>query len=235
MLKAIAIDDEPIALEVIKNLAGEIGFISVAETFTNPFKAITYLQQNNIDLIFLDIKMPGILGTDFIKTISTSPMVIFTTAYSEHAVQSFELDAIDFLLKPFSLARFLKACMKAQDYHKLRNIKEAKVADRRTLFVKSGYEEICVNPADIIYAESAGNYVNFVLTSGKLISRLTMTEAVELLSVPEFIRIHRSFIVATRYISKTDKKTVWLGNTELPVGAAYTYELLKFIAQNKKL
>jgi len=235
MLKAIAIDDEPIALEVIKSLATEIGVITIIETFTNPFKAIGYLQQNQVDLLFLDINMPGISGIDLLKTISSPPMAIFTTAYSEHAVQSFELDVIDYLLKPFSLPRFLKACNKAHEQYEMRKNKEHQVAGSQPIFLKSGYEEVRINPADIVYAESAGNYVNFILTNGKLTSRLTMADAAELLPAPAFLRIHRSFIVATKHISKADRKTVWMGKTELPVGTAYSPELEKFIGKNKQI
>src|SRR5580698_675422 len=120
MLKAIAIDDEPIALEVIKSLSSKISFIELKAYFTDAFKAIDFLQKEKIDLLFLDIKMPDISGIDFLKSISNPPMVIFTTAYNEHAVQSFELDAIDYLLKPFSLPRFLKACNKAHEQYELR-------------------------------------------------------------------------------------------------------------------
>src|ERR1700745_906871 len=120
MLHAIAIDDEPIALEVIKNLSSKIPFIALDAVFTNAFEALEFLHKEKIDLIFLDIKMPDISGIDFLQSIPNPPMVIFTTAYSEHAVQSFELDAIDYLLKPFSLTRFLKACNKAQEQFELR-------------------------------------------------------------------------------------------------------------------
>jgi two-component system LytT family response regulator len=114
MLSAIAIDDEPIALDVVKNLAEKIPFLSMKGFFTNAFEAADFLHKEKIDLIFLDIKMPDISGIDFLKTIPNPPMVIFTTAYSEHAVQSFELDAIDYLLKPFSLTRFLKSMQQSK-------------------------------------------------------------------------------------------------------------------------
>src|SRR6266536_2219508 len=121
MLKAIAIDDEPIALEVIKNLSLKISFVELKGFFTNAFEAVDFIRKEKIDLIFLDIKMPDISGIDFLKSIPNPPMVIFTTAYSEHAVQSFELDAIDYLLKPFSQSRFLKACNKAFEQYKFKN------------------------------------------------------------------------------------------------------------------
>src|SRR6476469_6465571 len=138
MLAAIAIDDEPIALNVVNELSGKIPFLSMKGFFTNAFEAAYFLHKEKIDLIFLDIKMPDISGIDFIRSISNPPMVIFTTAYSEHAVQSFELDAIDYLLKPFSLSRFLKACNKANEQYELRN-KNAVAASAGSIFIKSGY------------------------------------------------------------------------------------------------
>lgn len=234
MLRAIAIDDEPIALEVIKNLAAQVVFMTIEACFTNPFIAMEYLQKNEVDLVFLDIKMPDISGTDFLRTIPNPPMVIFTTAYSEHAVQSFELDAIDYLLKPFSLPRFLKACNKAHEQHELRKNRNSSTS-MSPIFIKSGYEQVRVDPGDILYAESVGNYVQFVLADRTVISRLTMTEAEDILPANAFIRIHRSFIVATKQITKTDKKTVWIGKKEIPIGTVYIDELEKFITKNKKI
>src|SRR5450432_516176 len=119
MLTAIAIDDEPIALEIIAKLAANISFIDIRKTFTNAFQAAAWLQKERVDLIFLDIKMPDISGIDFLQTLQNPPLVIFTTAYSEHAIDGFELNAVDYLLKPFSAARFLKACNKAFEFHQL--------------------------------------------------------------------------------------------------------------------
>src|SRR6266496_3879731 len=172
MLKAIAIDDEPIALEVIKNLSLKISFVELKGFFTDAFEAVGFLRKEKIDLIFLDIKMPDISGIDFLKSIPNPPMVIFTTAYSEHAVQSFELDAIDYLLNPFSQSRFLKACNKAYEQFELRkNINNPSVPV--SVFIKSGYEQVRVELDDILYAESNGNYMQFVLTDKKITSRLT--------------------------------------------------------------
>ncbi|HLK28878.1 MAG TPA: LytTR family DNA-binding domain-containing protein [Puia sp.] len=227
MLKAIAIDDEPIALEVIKSLSSKISFIELKKFFTDAFEAINYLQQNKIDLIFLDIKMPDISGIDFLKAITNPPMVIFTTAYSEHAVQSFELDAIDYLLKPFSQARFLKACTKAYEQYKLKNNANDSVNIHDSIFVKSGYDQIRVVLDDILYVESNGNYMQFVLSNQKILSRLTMSETEELLPGSLFVRIHRSYIVSKKQISKIEKNAVWIKQTELPIGAAYVKEIQK--------
>lgn len=221
MLKAIAIDDEPIALEVVKSLSSKIAFIKLLNCFTNAFKAIDFLEQVKVDLIFLDIKMPDISGIDFLKSLSNPPIIIFTTAYSEHAVQSFELDAIDYLLKPFSLSRFLKACNKANEQFLLRNKTIVQSQELAAIFIKSGYEIIKVEPETILYAESGGNYVQFVLENRKIASRLTMSETEALLPAPDFIRVHRSYIVSKKHIQKMNRKSIWIKQTELPIGAAY--------------
>ncbi|MGN6640760.1 MAG: LytR/AlgR family response regulator transcription factor [Mucilaginibacter sp.] len=229
MLTAIAIDDEPLALEVIKNLAQQVPFINLAACFARAMDAITFLQQEKADLMLLDIKMPDITGIDFLRSISNPPMVIFTTAYSEHAVQSFELNAIDYLLKPFSLPRFLKACNKAAELHALKHQLSPASPASTTVFIKSGYEQVRIDLNDIRYVESVGNYVRFVLSEGKVISRLTMQDAAELLPMGAFIRIHRSYLAAKNKITKIDKHTVWLGPTELPAGEAYYPDIERFL------
>jgi DNA-binding LytR/AlgR family response regulator len=223
MLTAIAIDDEPIALEVIKSHASRIPFLDLKACFTNAFEAVDILRSQKIDLLFLDIKMPDISGIDFLESLPVRPMVIFTTAYSEHAVQSFELDAIDYLLKPYSLSRFLKACNKANEQHMLRKANAPATSD--SVFIKSGYDQVRVALDDILYAESSGNYVQFVLKEKKIMSRLTMTEAEALLPLASFIRIHRSYIAARRRITRIERTAVWLEEVSLPVGANYIAEL----------
>jgi len=192
-------------------------------------EAMSYLQQEKADLLFLDIRMPDITGIDFMKALSSPPMVIFTTAYSEHAVQSFELDAVDYLLKPFSLPRFLKACNKAAELAALKKPQPGMLPSVTTIFIKSGYEQVKVTLDEICYVESIGNYVQFILADRKIISRLTMNEAAELLPPNAFIRIHRSYLAAKSKITKVDKRTVWLEGTELPAGEAYYLEIEKFL------
>jgi DNA-binding LytR/AlgR family response regulator len=225
-LQAIAIDDEPFALEVVKNLLEEIPFIQLKACFTKPVEAIRFLQENKIDLLFLDIKMPGLSGIEFIRSLPNAPMVIFTTAYSEHAVQSFELDALDYLLKPFSFSRLLKACNKALELQQMKaNSKQASSEQLPVIFIKSGYEQIRINLNDLQYAESIGNYVRLHLDGQPVMSRLTMTEAEALLPVQAFVRVHRSFIVAKNRITKVDKRSIWLHETEIPIGISYTAKI----------
>jgi DNA-binding LytR/AlgR family response regulator len=227
MLTAIAIDDEPIALDVVRNLAEKIPFLSMKGFFTNAFEAAGFLHKEKTDLIFLDIKMPDISGIDFIKSIPNPPLVIFTTAYSEHAVQGFELDAIDYLLKPFSLSRFLKACNKANDLHEMKKSIKDQSSLPDSVFIKSGYEQVRVDLNEVLYAESNGNYVQFVLADKKILSRLTMSEAEAILPVASFIRIHRSYIVSKKHITKIEKNSVWIQQAELPVGSNFVNELQK--------
>jgi DNA-binding LytR/AlgR family response regulator len=228
MLTAIAIDDEPIALDIVKNLAGNIPFLSVKEFFTNAFKAAEFLRKEKVDLIFLDIKMPDISGIDFLKSLPNPPMVIFTTAYSEHAVQSFELDVIDYLLKPFSLPRFLKACNKAYEQYELKKSNN-NIALPAYVFIKSGYGQVRVELDDILYVESTGNYVQFISGRNKILSRQTMAEAEALLPAASFVRIHRSFIVSKKQVTKIGKNAVWIKQVEIPVGSSYSVNLEKFL------
>lgn len=224
MLKAIAIDDEPIALDVVKALAGKVGFLDLVAVYTDAYEAMKRLQEEKIDLVFLDIKMPDISGIEFLRSIPHPPMVIFTTAYSEHAVQSFELDAIDYLLKPFSQSRFLKACNKAYELFELKRKNGSAAGAADYIFVKSGYGQIRVKLDDILYLQSTGNYMQFVLREDKILSRLTMTEAEALLPSPAFIRIHRSYLVASGKVDRVERESVWIGDRELPVGAGYARE-----------
>ncbi|QIL38853.1 response regulator transcription factor [Pedobacter sp. HDW13] len=217
---AIAIDDEPIALDIIKSHASKVPFITLQETFTDAFAAITYLQQHKIDLIFLDIKMPDISGIDFLKSLSKPPMVVFTTAYTEHAVQSFELDAVDYLLKPFSLSRFLKACNKAHELFNLRSDKQE--AKTNHIFIKDGYEQVKVELDEILYFEASGNYTQIQLKNKLLSSRITINDLADLLPKTDFIRCHRAFIVAKNKISRFDRSQIWIDEKVIPIGATYS-------------
>ncbi|MDJ1483392.1 LytTR family DNA-binding domain-containing protein [Cytophagaceae bacterium YF14B1] len=219
-LTAIAIDDEPSALEVVSRHASKVPFLELVATFTDAFDAIPFLRQNRVDLLFVDIKMPDISGIEFVQTLSRVPMVVFTTAYSEYAVQGFELDAIDYLLKPFSLVRFTKSCTKALEIKTLREGDSEKF-----IFVKTGYEEEKVLLDDIFYIESDGNYLIFTLKGRKLLSRQTMTDILQMLPEGAFIRVHRSYIIAISKIEKISRHQLWIADHEIPIGASYEESL----------
>jgi DNA-binding LytR/AlgR family response regulator len=176
--------------------------------------------------------MPDISGMDLMRSLSHPPMVIFTTAYSEHAVQSFELDAIDYLLKPFSPARFLKACHKAHELHTLKQQHANSHSAPDHIFIKSGYGQIRIDLGDILYVQSTGNYMQFVLRDEKILSRLTMNEAEELLPAGSFVRIHRSYLVARSKVSRIERGSVWIKDKELPIGAGYAHEIDKITGRS---
>lgn len=215
-LSAIAIDDEPKALEVVQMHATKVPFLDLRATFIDAFEALPFLQQNKVDLLFLDIKMPDISGIEFAQILKNGPLVVFTTAYSEYAVQGFDLDAVDYLLKPFSLARFTKACNKALE---MKNVRGAEAPD--FIFLKTGYEEEKVYLKDILYIEAAGNYMTYVLKERKLMCRQNVPEALLALPEQDFVRVHRSFIVGVKHVGKIARQQVWVNGVEIPVGASY--------------
>ncbi len=225
---AIAVDDEPLALEIIKAHTAKVPFIELKGTFTNAMDSLNFIQSNVVDLIFLDIKMPDISGLEFYASLPQKPMVIFTTAYAEHAVTGFELDAIDYLMKPISLARFMKACNKALELSKVRQNRNLYALDY--CFIKSGNEQIKVMVDDIFFIEATGNYVTYVLENKKILSRATFSETQISLPAKQFIRIHRSYLVNLHKIDKADKIQVTIGHHTLPVSEAYSRELSEALA-----
>ncbi|MES2731486.1 MAG: LytTR family DNA-binding domain-containing protein [Bacteroidota bacterium] len=222
MLTAVAIDDEPSALQVVQLHAAKVLFLELKASFTNAFEALHYLQHNPVDLLFLDIKMPDISGLELVKCLPRLPMVIFTTAYSEFAVEGFELDAVDYLLKPFSLARFTKACHKALEINKIKSLQEP------AIFIKTGYQEEKVRLEEILYIEADGNYLTFVLPKRKVLSRQTMQEVLQLLPSHQFVRVHRSYIVALPKIDRITRQEIGLAGISIPIGASYE-EGVKYI------
>ncbi|UOQ98370.1 LytTR family DNA-binding domain-containing protein [Hymenobacter sp. 5317J-9] len=221
-MKAIAIDDEPIALNVVRALAAKVPFLDLRACFTDAFQALDYLQREEVDLLFVDINMPDISGLEFVSSLARKPLVVFTTAYAEHAVTGFELDAVDYLLKPFSLARFMKACNKARELWQLRTPTPAAPPSAPShLFLKTGYEQVKVRFDEILYLEAAGNYITFVLVGRRLLARLTIQEGLDLLPPEQFTRVHRSFVVANDKVDKVERHQLSLGKAAVPVGASY--------------
>ncbi|MBI0397720.1 LytR/AlgR family response regulator transcription factor [Cyclobacterium marinum] len=215
MLKAIAIDDERMALEVIKSHASKVPFITLEAAFSDGIQGLEYHSNNPVDLIFLDINMPDISGIDLMAMLPEATMVIFTTAYSEFAVKGFELNALDYLLKPFSLSRFLQACQKARDWKALQPSGEPEY-----IFVKTTDSQQRINFGELLYCEAAGNYVSLQLKNEKLISRMTFKELEKLLP-SYFIRTHRSFMVNKNKINKIERHQVQIDEHFIPVSISY--------------
>ena len=226
MVKAIAIDDEQMALDVLINYAGKLSRLDLVKTFINPFEAMDYLNTHFVQLVFLDINMPDLSGLGMAKNLSSETNIVFTTAYPQHAVQSYELDAVDFLVKPFSIERFMKSVDKVER----RTRRNLQSVPRDFLFLKSGYEQHKLNLKDLHYVESDGNYMVFHTTKGKVMSRMTMKEALMILSPESFIQIHKSYIVSVRQVQYISNNKVSLNGIELPVSQSYRerfYNLLE--------
>lgn len=218
MIKAIAIDDEPIALSIVEKHAKRIPYLEVEASFTNAFDALAYLKTSKVDLIFLDINMPDISGLEFAKSLTVKPNIIFTTAYSEYAVESYELEAIDYLLKPFEFGRFLKAVNKVAEQQEENN--------EDYIFLKSGYEYIRIEKSELRYVKGDGNYVGFYTHSQKVLCRMKMSEAEALLSGDSFVKVHRSYIVSKAEIIKVEKHQLHLKDETIPVSQTYYDELV---------
>ena len=226
MIKAIAIDDEPLALKVIENFCGIIDFIKLEKTFNKPNEALTYLDKFPVDLIFLDINMPSVNGIEFYKTLRQNTMVIFTTAYSEYAVDAFNLNALDYLLKPFSFIRFLNACNKAND---LSGQQAHSDTSSQYLSIRADYSLIRVTIANITYIEGLDDYVKIYQEGQKpVITRMTMKSLVEKLPAKDFIRVHRSFIVPISKIKSVRNKVIFIAGKEIPIGSSFEENFTKY-------
>ena len=215
MISAIAIDDESYALEVIKAHASRVPFLDLKATFTDAVQGLEYLKTETVQLVFLDINMPDISGIDLATLVPKETLVVFTTAYSDFAVKGFELDALDYLLKPFNLSRFLKACQKAQEWIDLQPKNEPAF-----IFVKTGEGQIRVDFSDLLYCEATGNYVSFQLPNQKVLSRMTLSETEKLLP-SYFIRTHRSFLANKTRITKVERHQLHFQGFRVPVSSSF--------------
>jgi DNA-binding LytR/AlgR family response regulator len=218
MIRCIAIDDSPLALDLLEDYSKRIPYLELVNRFTNALEAAEFLKKAHIDLIFLDIHMPDITGIDFLKKIHPQAKVIFTTAYANYALQGYELNAIDYLLKPFSFERFQKAVEKV---NKQLELEKNAVQPDRSVYFKSGYTTVKVNVHDILYIEALKDYIQIFTTKQKILSLMSMGEVLDFLASDEFIRIHRSYIVSLGKLSRISGKKIVIGEKEIPVGEMY--------------
>lgn len=231
-IRCLLVDDEPPALEILRSYISTLPSLEIAGECYHAIGAFEFLQNNSVDLIFLDVNMPQLLGTDFLKAIPSPPKIIFTTAHRDYAVEGFELGAVDYLLKPYSLDRFLKAvqrCMGvAQTDHILTHDFPLKTGNR-FLYFKSDRKMIKVFVEDILYIEGMKDYVRIFMTGGHLITKQTITSVEAMLPGGEFIRVHRSFIAAQKKISAYNQSAVFIGKIELPVGPLYKQSVMRVL------
>lgn len=234
-MDCIAIDDEPLALDVIQYHSEKIPFIKVNSVFTDAFKALDYIQCNPVNLIFMDISMPDISGLQLIKSLPNPPMVIFTTAYSNYAAESYDLNAVDYLIKPIEFDRFLIACNKANAIYK-RELNPENVPSGKFMIIKSGHESFKINFEDIQYIEAEGNLVNFVTGDKKVATRLSIKEVLKLLPKEQFIQVHRSFIISLFYLNKFENHQLIVADRSIPLGGNYKQQFIDLLnVNNSKL
>lgn len=230
----IIVDDEPLARDVLRRYIAKLPILHLSGECSNAIDALIFLQNNPVDLIFLDIRMPELLGTEFVQALKHPPKVIFTTAFKEYAVDGFDLDAIDYLLKPIRFERFLKAVNKAfpKENNQLQ-LEEISVAERKTgtdfIYVRVDRKLVKIELADLLYIESAGDYVKLFTKEKTFISRQTISSIEAMLSGKEFVRIHRSYIISINKIKSVTNELVEIGNKELPVGKLYRNSLAKLL------
>ncbi len=229
-MRCLIVDDEPLAQQVIEEFAGRVHFLEVIGKCSSAIEAIEVMRNTTVDLIFLDIHMPRLSGLDFIKSLQNPPQFILVTAYSEYALQGFNVNATDYLMKPVPFDRFLKAVNKAYELYRLRNkaTDNAEPAAQKYLLVKSGYQTVKVMIDSILFIEGLKDYVK-IHTDGKkpILSLLTMKGLVVSLPATKFMRIHKSYIVATDRITTISRNRVMIGDKWIPVGENYREEFRK--------
>jgi len=237
MLNCIAVDDENLALDLIEDNILKVPFLNLVKRCKNAFEAMEVLQKQGIDLVFLDIQMPGITGVQFLQTLTNSPMVIFVTAYKQYALEGYNLNVVDYLLKPIDFERFLKAVNKAAELYSLKQklpenegVKDTKVS---TIFVNADYSLVKIKTEEITYIEGLKDYIKIHLnTSTKpIVTRMTMKSIEEKLPSPDFFRVHKSFIISLDKIESIRNLKIKIGNAQIPVSESYTEEFFKLIGQ----
>lgn len=218
MMKCLALDDEPLALEIIEDFAAKAPFPMQVKAFSNPALALRYLQEEQVDLLFLDIKMPDITGIQLLKSLKHPPLVIFTTAYQEYAMDGFNLDVIDYLLKPIPFERFLKAVTKAQEYSA---VSQPKSKNNDYIFVKTEYKIIKINLDDILYIEALKDYIKIYTLHQPVLTLKSLKAFESRLPRDKFIRVHRSYVVAMNKINSVERNTVMIANQPIPISEGY--------------
>ncbi len=235
MLRCVIIDDEPIARKGLKEYINDVEFLQLAGEFENPMKAMDLLLLQSVDLIFLDIQMPKITGLEFLRSLNNPPAVIFTTAYPQYAVDGFELNAVDYLLKPFSFERFWKAVLKVKLLHDSGKTIVQANATRDYFFIKSDSRLVKIYYHDILFVEALQNYVAIHTVDKKFITYLTFKSVEEHLPSDQFLKIHKSYIIALGRVDSIDGNEVRIGQHSLPISRTSRDEVMEKLLQGRFL
>jgi two-component system, LytTR family, response regulator LytT len=234
MIRTLAIDDEPLALQLVAGYIRKTPYLELVGTFDNPISAMEFLEKQPVELIFLDIHMPDLMGTDFVRSLDRVPKIIFTTAYEKYALEGFKLDAVDYLLKPFGYEEFLVSAQKAK---KLIDLEQKAVTVQSKgdfLFLKSDYKTRRINFDDILYIEGLKDYVKvFLKGEPKPILSLNLLKTIESkLPASRFMRVHRSFIVNLGRVDTVERSRIVFGTTYIPIGDQYKEKFQEFLDAN---
>lgn len=242
MIRCLAVDDEPLALDVIANYVQKVPSLTLVKTTTDPLEALSLIQQGEVDLLFLDIQMPTLTGIQFLRVMNGRCKVILTTAYSEFALEGYEYDVIDYLLKPISFERFLKSVSKLSSRNeKIIEVEKptnneaitVKVENNPTLdfiFVKTEYKIQKLNLSDILYIEGLKDYVSIYTKSERILTLQTMKKTEEMLPSNRFVRVHKSYIVSLEKIDSIERQRIFIGKNVIPVGDSYQKDFMRLIS-----
>jgi two-component system, LytTR family, response regulator len=235
-MKCIAVDDEPLALALLQDNISQVPTLELVATCSTAMEALGVLNKQEVDLIFLDIQMPGLTGLQLLQSLAVRPMVILITAYEKYALEGFNLDVIDYLVKPVPFERFLKACNKALDFYKLKkNVPSENNTWPEYFFVNAEYGLVKIVFSDIRLIEGLKDYLKIHLGDNKpLIIRMSMKSIEEKLPPGKFFRIHKSYIVSLSHVTSIRRNSVFLGDLELPLSDLYKDDLMKKIGQGHK-
>jgi two-component system, LytTR family, response regulator len=223
-IQCILVDDEPMGLTVLQSHASKVPYLSVLGSFVSATEALAYLQNQPVDLLFLDIQMPDLSGMELARILDSSVPIIFTTAHPQYAVEGFDLAAVDYLLKPINLSRFLQACSRAKDKLALQNSPSQPAVDH--LFVKTGYDWTRINLSSLLYIEADDNYLTFVETDRKTLTRMKLSEVMGKLPAEAFVRIHKSYVIPLAKIDRVERHQVTLAGHTLPLSDTFRNQLL---------
>jgi DNA-binding LytR/AlgR family response regulator len=234
-IQCLVIDDEPLAREILKQHISGVDALALAGTCCNAVEAISFLKEHSVDLLFLDIQMPQLLGTNFIRTLKNPPKVIFTTAYRKYAIEGFELDAVDYILKPISFERFLKAVNKVLQMNDKPEKAASAPKEMKTetvnsfLYFRADRKMVKVFFRDILFIESLKDYIKIVTASRTIVTKYVLSTLEEILPSSEFLRIHKSYIVAINKIESFNADSIQIAKHELPIGRLYKYDVTRVL------
>ncbi len=229
-MKCIVIDDEQLARNLVESYVSKTPFLELVGCYKSGIEALAPIKEHDVDLIITDIQMPELLGTDLIKSLSKKPLVVFTTAYQDYAIEGFELEAVDYLLKPFAFDRFLKSMQKAKELFDLRNSKTNKPHFKAEyLTVKADHKLYKILYTDIKYIEGMREYVSFHISTGRITALMSLKSLEEKLPSEQFIRCHKSFIVNKNIVSALESGNLIIGEKSIPIGQSYKDRVIEEI------